>query len=704
MTESKKGGGSQRRSGKGAAKGATPEPSPAPSRSVIASTRLLAPAAWSAVAATRGMRAEMIDRIVAASSLLAAIEDPTQSPATLPDEALRRAPQQRDMLATSVMSSELLIPAALQVLAIHTATAMDPRLQLAVANRRSGKPGLTLAATAADEVAVVSRVTSVDEWEALADVLPGSTLGRLPDTTWIVTARLPIERAESIRAEPCVVSLKAAQSVQPSLAATVAAMKVAPAALPAGTDPAGGEGVVIGIVDFGCDFAHSNFRNADGSTRIEAIWHQAGVATPTSPFGYGRLILAADIDAALAAPSPYSALRYGPAPDTAQELGAHGTHVMDISAGNGNGSGQAGVAPAATLIFVEVSTNDIAWQGAAAVTQSFGDSVHLLEAVRFIFDRAGERPCVVNLSLGTNGGPHDGTSLVEQGLDVILKERPNRAVVIAASNSQAQNIHTSGIVPGDADHDVGWLQSGFGGGEFEMWYPGDREMQVTLIAPDGTAFGPVAPGENLPIGAGNEISIFISNRENDPNNHDNVIGIWLADKLSGGTWIVRLRSLDGASVDYHAWIERNDFAQSSFVAPVPTHTLGSISTGHATIVVGSYDGHKPSFPLSSFSSSGPTRDGRHKPEVSAPGQFVIAARSRTGTGVTRKSGTSMAAPAVTGLCALALAQAARDGRDLPIDTLRAQLIETVLHNPPVGVDDPRYGAGRACGAAVAALK
>jgi hypothetical protein len=220
---------------------------------------------------------------------------------------------------------------------------------------------------------------------------------------------------------------------------------------------------------------------------------------------------------------------------------------------------------------------------------------------------------------------------------------------------------------------------------------------VTLVAPDGNVFGPVPPGDNLPIGSSGQIAIFISNRLDDPNNHDNVIGIWLAEGLDSD-WIVRLRSLDGQPVDYHAWIERNDAEQSSFAAPVPTHTIGSISTGHTTIVVGSYDAHKPALPLSSFSSSGPTRDGRNKPEVSAPGHNVMAARSRTGTGVVRKSGTSMAAPAVTGLIALIFAEARRNGHDLTIANLRDRIVSGVLLNPPAitpGGWDSRYGQGRA---------
>ena len=614
-----------------------------------------------------------------------------------------RSAQSLATLATRVEARKSESPANLQVLPIKVETPMDPRLQLAVANRRSGKRGLALASTDADEVAVIARVTAPEAWEAVADVFPVSTLGQTPDKSWIVTGRLPIRSVEQVRKDPCVISLKASQPVRPTLAATIDAMKVSPAQLPPASAPAGGKGVIVGIVDFGCDFAHRNFRSATGATRIERIWHQAGVMQAGSPLGYGREYKAAEIDAALASADPYAALGYGPSRDTATEIGTHGTHVMDIAAGNGQGSGQPGVAPDATFIFVEAAVTDINWQGPAALNQSFGDSVHLLEAVRYIFDQAGDRPCVVNLSLGTNGGPHDGSSLVETGLDAMLNQKPNRAVVIAAGNSQDDDIHTSGTVQPNEDHDIIWLQNNNGGGEFELWYSGDRSLQVSLVAPDGTVFGPVSGNDNLPLGSNGNISLFISSRHADPNNGDNVIGVYLADGLSASSWTVRLRSLTGMSIDYHAWIERLDGDQSAFASPVPTHTLGSISTGKATVVIGSYDAHKPSLPLSKFSSSGPTRDGRKKPELSAPGHNVVAARSRTGTGVVRKSGTSMAAPAVSGLIALIFAETVRRGGSLTTSQLRDQLVAHAQLNPPnhaAGAWDNRYGFGRASGSAV----
>jgi len=136
--------------------------------------------------------------------------------------------------------------------------------------------------------------------------------------------------------------------------------------------------------------------------------------------------------------------------------------------------------------------------------------------------------------------------------------------------------------------------------------------------------------------------------------------------------------------------------QSKFAPPHDnTHTVGSLSCGRLPLVVGSYDAHKTALPLSYFSSAGPTRDGREKPDVSAPGHDVLAAKSRTGTGVVRKSGTSMAAPAVAGLVALVLAEARARSLNLTIAETRDIVTSAARRNPPHGMDwHDRYGVGR----------
>jgi subtilisin family serine protease len=580
--------------------------------------------------------------------------------------------------------------------------AMDPRLQFLALADRAGMERRPTASSDADEVAVIARVKDANAWRASTDVRAGAVIAGSPDDEdAIVTGRIPLERIEAVRADLNVLSLKAGLTLAPKLEATTREVGLQEPRPPVDYVSTGGEGVIVGIIDYGCDFAHLNFRRDDGSTRLLALWDQNGRPSPSSPFGYGRLHTPGEINTALQQADPYAALGYGPHPsERNSRVGAHGTHVMDIAAGNGRGSGVAGCAPAADLVFVEVGARDIPYQGPEVLDSSFGDSVELLEAILFIVNFARERgrPCVINVSLGTNGGPHDGTTLFEQGVDRLLRQHTNCAVVIAAANAYADGIHASATVPAFGTHELVWeTPNSFGDKELEVWTDGSEPMGIELHSPAGDRFGPVAPGESATWALSNgNVAVILVNRQRDPNNGHSNLGVFLGGGLMTGNWRVRLQSKAPRPIRFHAWIERLDRSQSRFAPPHDnTHTIGSIACGQETIAVGSYDAHRPDTPLSWFSSAGPTRDGREKPDLSAPGHDVFAANSGSTSGVFRTSGTSMAAPAVTGVIALFLAALAKAGVELSAADIRKAFIAAARRNPPAGAGwHPRYGYGR----------
>ena len=582
-----------------------------------------------------------------------------------------------------------------KLIVTDTYSSMDPRLQRIVAYRRRGIQTLATASSEPDETVVIAKVTDLNQWEQLSEVRVGTTIGATPSAeTWLVTGRVPVERVESVRRQPFVRSLEGAQFLQPALTGTAGETGARPDLLPFGNQTDGGEGTVVGIIDYGMDFAHQNFRNPGGGTRLLSIWHQEGFSHAGNPFGYGREYTQDQINHALEQTDPYGSLGYQP--DSIR--GTHGTHVADIAAGNGRGSSAPGIAPRANLVFVDVARAYVPIGASNVVASSFGDSVRLVEALQYVFAKAGNRPCVINVSLGTHGGPHDGSTLVEQAMDVLVRDTPNRALVIAAGNFFDAGIHASGTVKENAHLDLVWevTHGDWSHNELEIWYRGQDRLGLELIAPGGHSLGKIEPGSNGELVQANKVLIFVSNRLDDPNNNDNTIGIFLDPDVPAGQWIVRLHGMVVQDGSFHAWIERDNLFPSRFGPPYDnTHTIGSISCGHETIVVGSYDAHKDSLPLSYFSSAGPTRDNREKPEISAPGHHVLAAHSRTGTGVVRKSGTSMAAPTVTGVVALMLAQAHTQGSSLDVQQIRLILANTARRNPP-DTDGwhNRFGSGR----------
>ena len=91
-------------------------------------------------------------------------------------------------------------------------------------------------------------------------------------------------------------------------------------------------------------------------------------------------------------------------------------------------------------------------------------------------------------------------------------------------------------------------------------------------------------------------------------------------------------------------------------------------------------------PQETFSSQGPTNDGRLKPDVMGPdGVCTFLSPSFFGT--------SAAAPHVAGAAALLLAQARRVGSDLNPGALRGFLTKNAVDMGPPG-PDPTYGVGR----------
>lgn len=597
---------------------------------------------------------------------------------------------------------------------------LDPHLQQVVMSEGVGRlidrEALTESPEGAPAVDVLAKLN--DPTEPVDGLNVVQTIGQ------IITGTVDLDKIEAVRSHPNVVSLKRATRLHPEVRFSVPEIRADEATLRTAAPSAAtvnGSGVIVGIVDYGCDFLHGNFRKADGSSRLLFLWDQNGGESSSSPkpYRYGREYTGAQINAAIqqasASPSQndpiyarvkfpedpnnraYLTLGYAPEPTpvTDRGTGNHGTHVMDIAAGNGRGSGMPGVAPGADLIFVEVSTGDF------GSDESFGNSRRLLEAVAYIFEKAEKlgRPCVVNLSLGTHGGPHDGSTLAEQGFDTLLS-RPGRAIVIAAGNSWEQGSHARGQIAAGASRTLTWkigVRTTSGqlfdptGNELEVWYPGASEVEVTLVTPGGQRIGPTRLGRRTELKTGGVVQGLIIHRRGDPNNQDNQIDILLSASLAKGDWGVVLTAV-GGTVDFHAWVERDDSGQSRFATQDDdrSHTIGSISCGLNTIAVGSYDARAAQRDLSFFTAEGPTRDGKQKPEVSAPGHGIQAAWSLTHDRVTVMSGTSMAAPHVTGLVAL-LMQAA--GRPLDAAEIRRAVIASTRAAGDGGWHS-RYGSGR----------
>lgn len=455
-----------------------------------------------------------------------------------------------------------------------------------------------------------------------------------------------------------------------------------------------GSGVVICHLDWGCDLTHPAFRRADGGTRLLALWDQAAAYDPAHPnaYGFGRIHSRAEIDAALATSDPHRALGYRWW-SSDKGKGSHGTHTMGISAGSGRSDCLAGVAPEADLVFVDLSTRS------ARGPQVLASSTDLLEGVHFADRIAGRQPLVCNASLGRQAGQHDGLTLTEQALDHFVSVQPCRAVVMSAGNYFAKQAHSEVVLQPGARRTLALqLRDGPAKAELDIWYPRIDRVRVAVTGPGGLATRMIGADQRCDLEQAGSLCGRLYNRSDDPNNGDGQISLYLFPGAPAGDWTVTLEGQTIGDGRIHAWVERDPsgagrlrFAESQVVTE---STIGTIANGFATLAVAAYQAEAPDRAPARFSSAGPTRDGRDsRPSLAAPGFEVLSARSQPRRGgaaplQSRMSGTSMAAPHVTGAIALMYAAAPRP---LTIDEVRALLIATV---DPVGdAQRHRLGAG-----------
>ncbi|MDQ4099547.1 MAG: S8 family serine peptidase [Chloroflexota bacterium] len=523
--------------------------------------------------------------------------------------------------------------------------------------------------------------------------------------TGVVTAQVPLAKLNDLMASGQVAHVALGEPLTPPRPDQPprAASKPTPRIRRFGTmgQHRGGVGVLIGLIDVGgFDFAHPDFLDAQGKTRFYRIWDQGGdVRPPPAGFTYGAEFTDAHLNRALAVAADPTGPRL-PAtqlePQSQMSEGAHATHVASIAAG------KYGLCPNATIagVLVSLPTED------QDRRRSFYDSTRLAHAIDYLLSigrELGEAqgmesvPVSINISLGTNGHAHDSTSAISRWIDTAVGI-PGRCVCVAAGNAGQEvaefegdigfamgRIHTSGqIAARGLIQDIDWVVVGNGlldlsENELEIWYGSQDRFAVNVQPPGEEWTGWVEPGEfieNRRLADGSMVSIY--NELHHPINGANSIAIYLSPFLDpkgiigvrAGTWTVRLRGKEVRDGHYHGWIERDDprplgrvglreawsfpsyFAEGSYV---DNSSVGSLACGRWVVTVANLD--EANEAISRSSSQGPTRDGRFKPDVAAPGTNVVAAKGFAAKGDewVAMSGTSMASPYVAGVAGLMLA-------------------------------------------------
>ena len=456
-----------------------------------------------------------------------------------------------------------------------------------------------------------------------------------------------------------------------------------------------GKDVIIGYIDTGIDFNHLDFQNSDGSTRVLYYWdHTLPFDAQLTPgkYGYGQQWDSTHINAGTC---------------NSLDNNAHGTTVSGAGSGNGLATGtNKGAAPESDIIVVETNFNLPNW------------TLTVADGVDFIFAMADTlgKPAVVNTSVGGYLGSHDGTDPASQIIDSLLDDKTGRILVAACGNSGNKGkYHASGIV--DADTSFTWgivnPSSAFGSPAvyFDIWSDTlDFENVNFAFAADNptptfdfrnrtqfyniqsllntTTFDTIKVGSNVLA----PVEFYC----------EEVNGVYhieaVLQNIDSTDYLYRFETTGSGSYDLWsgAWLGASDLKTTglptvgNFPAIANYHLPDSLSTivsswicSPKVVSVGNFTNQKtyldfnsnpyvgayPPGELSINSSKGPNRKGVIKPDVSAPGDLILAAcplwlsASLQGSNPAmlaeggqhvRNGGTSMASPVIAGIAALYL--------------------------------------------------
>lgn len=417
-----------------------------------------------------------------------------------------------------------------------------------------------------------------------------------------------------------------------------------------------GAGTLVGVVDSGIDYRHPDFRRADGSTRIAALWDQSIPGQPPAGYQMGTEYGSEEINQALQEPDRAAGERIVPSRD----LSGHGTEVAGIAAGNGSQSDGVyrGMAWESDLVVVKLGNPR---------EDSFPRTTELIQGIDYLVRKALEqnRPMAINVSFGNNYGSHRGDSLLESYLgDVANLGRT--VICVGTGNNATDALHTSGIAASGSEVSV---QLGIGAYEstlnLQLWKSYVDVMDIFLEHPSGERIGPLY--ENL--GAqryylgGTQLLIYYGKPS--PYSVSQEIYVDFIPRkryIDGGIWKVILKGRRVVRGDFNMWLPGGNVLSpdTGFYFPTPDMTLTIPSTARRIIAVGAYDSRN--YTYADFSGRGHGGSTlQMKPDLVAPGVGIYT--TKAGGGYTQVTGTSFATPFVAGAAALLMEWGILKGND-----------------------------------------
>lgn len=402
-----------------------------------------------------------------------------------------------------------------------------------------------------------------------------------------------------------------------------------------------GKDVVVGIIDAGFDYRHPSLFDSSGNLyRVKRIWEQVNVGNPPSSFNYGNEITVAQD-------------MWNKGYDM---IMSHGAHVAGIASGGGYGTNisgaSKGMAPEANLVLVGITPAPYNWTSTGMTS--------IIDGMNYIFSYANSigKPAVANLSWGCSIGPHDGLSLFSKACDALTG--PGKIFVCSAGNNGSNKLHVNKTF---SSTDT-LVQSFVGFSSYlsekrtwvDIWGDSSKTfcLQLSLyngatkvtntswICLDNQLHNAFLIGQN-----GDTLWANITTSTFEFNGKPRIF-IELFSKVTETVLV----SVKGNSGNVHMWsgFVKNttgyyaDFTNNGFNWAVNGNinsTVGDMACTKSALAVGAYvsknkftnfngsfmdySGGYVKGAITSFSSRGPSSDGRVKPDIAAPGLMIGSA-------------------------------------------------------------------------------
>ena len=399
-----------------------------------------------------------------------------------------------------------------------------------------------------------------------------------------------------------------------------------------------GEGVLVGFIDSGIDYTHPAFMNTNGSTRIEYIYDLS-----TGGNIYNKQM----INEAIKSTNSFSIV---PSIDNT----GHGTHVAGIACAGGNiNQMYRGAAPNASIAMVKAA------RGVTVL------SSQIMQGINFLLDKSKElnMPLVISISLSTNDGAHNGSSLLEQYIRTVANlERV--AIVIAAGNEGDAGHHVGGEL-NKTQREIFNIASDEKSVVMNLYKSILPNISINIINPTGRSSGEITVQQGYLQGAigSDRYDIYVAGAK--PFELNSEIKIILSSRseyLLEGVWTLEINVSNEYLGEYSIWLPVLEGLnpKTKFLEPIQFNTLGIPATVDNIIAVGSYNYRINN--LSSFSGRGAQNQGSLvRPDLVAPGENIMGPVPNGG--YDSKTGTSMATPQVSGICALIMQWGIVKGND-----------------------------------------